>query len=238
MIRAHDGVLGKVKDYYFDDREWIYRYLVADTGGWLSGRKVLISPAEVGEPDWARSIVPVSLTKKQIEESPDVQSDLPVSRQKEIQLAEYYGWSHYWVPLGIPGGVLPVAVFRSKDEKKEKDREQDDAYDPNLRSFNEIAGYRIQADDESIGQAKDLITDTENWVIRYLVVETGNWLSGRKVLISLPWIDYVDESEMMIRVNLSAESIRNSPEFDPSEPVNREYEVRLYDYYGRPKYWA
>ena len=46
------GLIGEVDDLYFDDEDWAIRYLVVDTGGWLSGRKVLISPVAIGHPDW------------------------------------------------------------------------------------------------------------------------------------------------------------------------------------------
>jgi hypothetical protein len=109
--------------------------------------------------------------------------------------------------------------------------------DPHLRSFAEVSGYEIAAADEEIGHAEDFVADTEGWVIRYMVVDTRNWLPGRKVLVSPGWIHEVMWADKQVRVALTRQEVKDSPKFDPSEPVNREYEARLYDYYGRPHYW-
>jgi uncharacterized protein YrrD len=86
---AHDETIGKVKDVYFDDRHWTVRYLVVSTGSWLTGRQVLLSPyALVTVNDHEQNIV-ANLTKKQIEDSPSLNSDKPVSRQFE---ESYYGY--------------------------------------------------------------------------------------------------------------------------------------------------
>jgi hypothetical protein len=106
-----------------------------------------------------------------------------------------------------------------------------------LRSTREVIGYHIQARDGEIGHVEDFIADDQTWAIQYMVVDTRNWLPGRKVLIAPAWIEKVDWLERLVHVDLLRETIQNSPEFDPSAPVNRAYEVRLYDYYGRPKYW-
>ena len=71
-IGAVDGVIGHVKDLYLDDKDWVVRYLVVDTGGWLSDKKVLISPMAIGKPNWAQEVLPVSITKEQVRNSPDV----------------------------------------------------------------------------------------------------------------------------------------------------------------------
>ena len=80
-ILATDGAIGEVEDLYFDDDRWAIRYLVVDTGSWLPGRKVLISPHAIGRPDWMAQQLPVTLTKAQVEGSPDVDTRKPVSRQ-------------------------------------------------------------------------------------------------------------------------------------------------------------
>ncbi|MBK9166200.1 MAG: PRC-barrel domain-containing protein [Bryobacterales bacterium] len=109
--------------------------------------------------------------------------------------------------------------------------------DPHLRSVREVSGYRIRAADGEIGRVADFIVDTDGWAIRYLVVDTRNWLPGRKVLVAPRWVQSIDWGDRLVHVRLHREDIKNSPEFDPNEPVNREYEARLYDYYGRPRYW-
>ena len=117
-------------------------------------------------------------------------------------------------------------------EDKQKDN------DPHLRSIKEVTGYHIQAMDDDMGHVEDFIVNDKSWTIHYVVVDTRNWLpGGRKVLISPAWIESIDWPQSRMKVDLSTEQIKESPEYDPHAPVNKEYEARLYDFYGRPKYW-
>jgi len=110
--------------------------------------------------------------------------------------------------------------------------------DSHLRSTNEVAGYRIQAKDDKIGHVEDFIMDDNLWILRYVVIDTRNWLpGGRKVLVSPGWVDHISWADRIVFINLNAKAIENSPEYKPTLPVNREYEERLYDFYGRPYYW-
>jgi uncharacterized protein YrrD len=237
-LQATDGDLGKVNEFYFDDETWAIRYLLVDTGTWLSGRKVLLSSLDTMDtPDWKSQKFPVNLTKEQVKDSPDINVDKPVSRQHQFDLHKYYGWPMYWAPVS-PTGVPLVTPTPSQVEKaKEKAAAEEEEGDPHLRSTGEVIGYTIHATDGEIGHVKDFIADDKSWVIRYMVVDTGNWLPGRKVLIAPAWITKVSWSDELVDVDMSKESIKNSPEYNPSTPINKEYEVRLYDFYGRPKYW-
>jgi len=228
-IRAVDGDIGKVDEFYFDDHRWTVRYLVADTGNWLVGRRVLLSTACLGWPDWEKRVFPVTLTKEQVENSPPIGVDEPVSRQMEKELHGYYGWRPYW-SITAASVAVPVTTRRKEEAMEEAD--------PHLRSTREVIGYHIQANDGGIGHVDDFIAGGEDWVIRYMIVDTRNWLPGRKVLVAPTWVKRVDWAKRDVYVDLSRETIENSPEFDPSAPVNREYELRLYDYYGRPRYWT
>ena len=234
-IQAKEGNIGKVNEFLFDDETWIIRYLVVDTGSWLSGRKVLISPLDtISTPDWASRTFPVGLTKEQVKESPDINVDKPVSRQHQLDLHRHYGWPVYW-PSMTPTGVPLVTPMPSQIEK-EKAVATEEKGDPHLRSTKEVAGYSINATDGEIGHVNDFIVDDELWIIRYMVVDTGNWWPGRKVLVAPGWITKVSWSDDLVDVDLSKEAIKNSQEYNPSAPINKEYEVRLYDFYGRPKY--
>jgi hypothetical protein len=233
-LLATDGALGKVDEFYFDDDQWIVRYLVADTGRWLPGRLVLISPQSLGRPDWVKQELPVSLTKAQIEKSPSIQADKPVHRQHERDLHGYFGWMPYWYdmpPADVPGGAAHAAAETAGGVGTETKS------DPHLRSAREVTNYRIRATDGEIGHVEDFILDCDEWTIRYLVADTRNWLPGKRVLISPAWIGSLDWADCLVHVDLSREQVKGSPEFDPEAPINREYEMRLYDYYGRPAYW-
>lgn len=232
-ISARDGEIGKVHSFFFDDQSWVIRYLVVDTGRWLPGRKVLIAPTALGRPDWQGRIFPVNLTKEQVRNSPDIDTDRPVSRQREAELHKYYDWAPYW---GIGYGLdLPPGQHVEADRGAVAvESAQGNTH---LRSTKEVRGYRIHATDGEIGHVEDFIVGDEEWVIRYLVVDTGHWLSGRKVLISSEWVRDIGWDEREVWVDVAREAIENSPPYNETDPVNRKYETQMYDYYGRPKYW-
>lgn len=143
----------------------------------------------------------------------------------------------HWRGLGDPTTAAPAGTHPGQEALTEKEEEEAELRDPHLRSTNEVTGYDIQATDGEIGHVEDFIADDESWTIRYMVVDTRDWLPGKKVLVSPHWIHHVSWPESRVHIDLTREMIENSPEFDPAAPVNREYEERLYDYYGRPKYW-
>jgi hypothetical protein len=233
-IEALDGTIGKVDDFFFDDKGFdngfVVRYLVADIGSWLADRRVLISPVTIGEPDWSGGMVTVKLKKKDIESSPPYDADKPVSRQHEIDLHNHYGWPFYWTAAAM-GGIPPKAPI--KDDKEEV------SGDPHLRSIKEVMNYHIQAeDDQEVGHVEDFMVDDISWILRYMVVDTRNWLPGKKVLVAPPWIETFKWSESKVYVDLKRDTIKDSPPFAPEAPINRKYEEVLYDFYGRPRYWV
>lgn len=237
-LAAVDGNIGLCHDFLLDDRRWAIRYMVADTGTWLPGRKVLISPIALEDADWVGRRLPVTLTREQVKEAPPLSADEPVSKQYELDYYAYYGWPYYWVGPGLWG---PYALPRQlrKEAQQERERiESPSPGDPHLRSTREVTGYHVAAADREIGHIDDFILDDDAWAIRYAVIDTRNWLPGRRVLVAPGWIASVDWAEGKVHTDLSAEQIENSPEYDPSTPINREYERRLYDYYGRPVYWS
>jgi uncharacterized protein YrrD len=229
-----DGEIGKVKEFYFDDRHWTIRYLVADTGSWLAGRQVLISPyalvAVIGED---RHIA-VDLTKKQIENSPSLDSDKPVSRQFENDYYGYYDYPTYWGGSSMWG----ASPYLMRDREKWRKPIQDEkTWNHHLRSTREVNGYNIQAKDGEIGHIEDFIIDDETWAIRYLIINTHNWWPGKKVLISPQWIKRVSWGEKKVFVNHSREAIKHSPEYTGESLLTRDYEAGLHQHYNRQGYW-
>jgi hypothetical protein len=236
-IQATDGDIGAVYAFYFDDDLWTVRYLVVDTGTWLPGRRVLLSPTAIGQIHWETETVTVTLSREQVENSPDMDTEKPVSRQYETALHNYYGWPMYWgafEPTGAGVMAMPPPALEVAESAENMVEAQGD---PHLRSTHEVMGYSIHAWDGDIGSVRDFIVEDELWAIRYMVVDTGHWLPGKKVLIAPPWITEVSWGESKVYVELTQEEVKNSPEFDAAAPVNRAYEERLYDFYGRPKYW-
>lgn len=239
-IDAVDGEIGKVKDFLFDDEQWTVRYMVADTGGWLSERKVLISPVSCEKPDWEEKTFPVNITRKQVEESPPLEEKQPVSRRHEMEHLRYFSWPYYWVGGKVWGFAAAPAELRSRKGPPEKEAEEAAVAtmeETHLRSIDEVIGYHILASDGEIGHVEDFVMDDELWIIRYMAVDTRNWLPGKQVLVPPDWIEKISWESRRVEVDMSREAIKKGPEFEPHKPVNREYETRLYDYYGRPYYW-
>ena len=230
-----DGEIGKVKEFYFDDQHWAIRYLVADTDDWLIGRKVLISPYALVAVIKEEQYITIDLTKKQIEESPSLESDKPVSRQFEEAYYGYYAWPMYW---GGPymWGSYPYIV-RDR-EKWRKSNQGEKELDPHLRSTDDVSGDHIQAADGEIGHVEDFIIDDETWAIRYLIIDTRNWWPGKKVLVSPRWIERVSWGELTVFVNLPREAIKQSPEYTEESLLTRDYETRLHRHYNRQGYWV
>ena len=233
-LASLDGEIGKVKEFYFDDRHWTIRYLVADTGNWLTGREVLISPYALVAVIREDQQIAIELTKKQIEDSPSLNSDKPVSRQFEAAYYGYYGWPVYWSGTDLWGDYPYIVRDR---EKWRESTQGEKAWDPHLRSTHEVSGYHIQATDGEIGHVEDFIIDDETWAIRYLIIDTQNWWPGGKVLVSPQWIERVSWHESKVFVNLHRETIKQSPEYAEDSLLTRDYETRLYRHYTREGYW-
>ncbi len=230
-----DGEIGKVKEFYFDDQHWAIRYLIADTGSWLTGRQVLISPYALGAIIENEQHIVIDLTKKQVEDSPSLDSDKPVSRQFEEAYYGYYGWPTYW------GGPLMWGSnpYLLRDPAKWPGSNQTErAWDPHLRSTNAVSGNHIQADDGEIGHVEDFIIDDETWAIRYLIVDTENWWPGKKILVSPRWIKRVSWNESKVLVDLSRKTIRQSPEYTEESLLTRDYETGLHRHYDLLGYWV
>ncbi|MGI8965948.1 MAG: PRC-barrel domain-containing protein [Limisphaerales bacterium] len=230
-----DGEIGEVKEFYFDDRHWTIRYLVANTGSWLTGRQVLISPHALVAAIKEEKHIAIDLTKKQIEDSPSLNSDKPVSRQFEEAYYGYYGWPMYWSGPNMWG---PYPYIVRAPEKQNKSNQGGKAWDAHLRSTDAVRGHYIQAADGEIGHVEDFIIDDETWAIRYLVIDTRNWWPGKKVLVSPHWIERVSWSESKVFVNLLRESIKQSPEYTEASLLTRDYETGLHRHYNRQGYWV
>ncbi len=231
-----DGEMGKVDDFYFDDQHWTIRYLVADTGNWLNGRQVLISPHALVAAIKEENHIAVDLARKQIEDSPSLASDKPVSRQFEKDYYGHYGWTPYW---GGPQawGYYPtpaMQVVQAEATSNEPEKE----WDSHLRSMREVTGYWIQAADGEIGHVEDFIIDDETWTIRYLIVDTRNWWPGKMVLVSPRWIDKVSWDDSKVFIDLPREAIKNSPEFSEESLITRDYETELHRHYQIEGYWS
>jgi len=234
-IQAKDGDIGQAGDFVFDDKNWTVRYIVIDTNPWLPGGKVLISPIVTGQVDGRCKKLPVLLTREQVKNSPDIRMDDELSAQDEIKYYNHYGWPYYWAGAGKWGSVtVPQDLLHKQlDEKMALTQRVNESH---LRSMKQVSDYTIEATDGAVGHVDDFIIDDEPWVIRYMVIDTGNWWPGKKVIVAPAWIAHVDWKNSRVYTNLSREAIKSSPEFD-SDNLDRTYEAELYKHYGQQNYW-
>lgn len=230
-LRASDGEIGSIDDVYFDDARWVVRYLVVDTGGWLSGRKVLISPRSVQRLDIEGRELELALTRDQVKASPDYDSDKPISRQYEKDFFAYYGYPYYWsgpYMWGIadyPAAPASAPLAEAHEAlKKQAEREHAEG-DPHLRSAHEVSGYAIEASDGSIGHVDTFLFDPESWAIRAMVVDTRNWWPGKHVVVSPDLIDTIDWNGRSVRVRASRERVKSSAEYDPTATSVRDQRI-------------
>lgn len=237
-IAARDGSLGEVHDVFFDGHRWQVRYFVVDTGNWLPGRRVLVSPEAVERIDGSEEKVAVGLSKQDIQESPGVEADAPVSRQNENALADHFRWPRYWETFPAEAGMMPMipnlqhqpgaAATASAPGEGAIPRG-----DPDLRSAAEVDGYHVAARDGDIGHIDDFLIDDADWTLRFLVADTRNWLPGRKVLVAPAWTRGIDWSDQKLLVDADRDTIKQAPEYEPGMQIDAALERRIFQHYGR-----
>ena len=213
-LAALDGDVGHVKDFYFDDKTWVIRYLVADTGTWLTGRQVLLSPHSFGMIDHHEKTLHLKLLKKQIENSPSIESDRPVSRQYEEDYYSYFGWPAYWEGGAMWGtGGYPVAMAMPETTLDKLARHAHDRPDdPHLRSTKDVTGYHIQATDGVLGSVSGFMVNERNWAIADMVAETGHWYAGKEILIPAAKIKHISYEDSKVFVNLTIADLKRTAE--------------------------
>lgn len=237
VVSAVDGEIGEVDSLLFDDVHWVVRHLVVDTGRWLPGRQVLIAPASVQsiEDDPAR--IGIGLTREKIEKSPGVETDRPVSRQKELELARYYGYTPYGGIDGVVSGAyyppaVPVPPLEGRggaasDPAASRADDVPTYGDPHLRSTRAVKGYHIEATDEAIGHIETFVVDDRTWTITHIFLDTSNWPGGHTHIIPTAWIARIDWSTMKAFLSVPAAAVRNRPEVETSTAIRADLEPLL-----------
>ena len=229
-LTATDGEIGRCADFLFDDVDWAVRYMVADTRKWLPGRKVLVSPHTLQQPDTRTKHFPITLSREELKNAPGLEEHEPVSRQYEEAYHRHFGYAFYWVGTDIwgtypdaRGALHPVEDF---------DPERVEIKDSHLRSVEEVTGYEAYASEgESIGKVHDFLAEEGVWAIRWLVIEAGSWLSKRKLYLASSWTRQVDWANRSVLLDLSKASIESSPEIDPDIPFEVTHEKILNAHY-------
>lgn len=246
-IAASDGKIGTISDFLFDDTNWLVRWLVVDTGNWLSGRKVLLPSSALAQLNAERKDCSIKLTMQQIKDGPDVDTDRPVSRQMESSVYDYYGYRPYWNSgygymggvgymgsYGYAGGMGGAMLISPESRRREKEiadahREHDDVH---LRSVHEVTGYHIHASDGEIGHVEDFIIEDADWSIRYLVVDTKNWWPGKKVLISPRSVKTIDWGDRLVNINVDRQKVEGGMAYDASVTIDQAFDEKFLTYYG------
>jgi hypothetical protein len=228
--------LGTLQDFYFDDHDWIIRYLVVETAP--SSRLVLISPEAIAASNPADENLTTNLTTSQIQASPDIDMKSSITPQQEAELRSHYGWSTLDAPRGalLTGYSLlaPSSVLEERDEPIPLEGTEEDNH---LQEARRVLKYAVQARDGAAGQVEDFLIDDESWTLQYVVVDTGSWLSGRKVLVSPSYVYQIDWAEAVVHVDLNQETVKNSPEYDLESSTSQEFEERVYDPQDQNKAW-
>ena len=190
-IHALDGDIGTLEDFYFEEDGWTVRYLLVDTGKWMSGKKVLLSPMDVKGP-WTMAEVPVSLTKEQVWHSPEFDPARHLSHDEEARDAPPLR------PSRPTGPTMPRrrTIFAAPSES---------------------TGYHLHASDGEIGHVDDFLIGESSWKIRYLLVDTSNWIGGKSVVVAAEALEGVDTDKGMLKVGATREAVRHSPKFESIE---------------------
>jgi uncharacterized protein YrrD len=225
-VLSSDGQdLGAIQDFYFDDERWTVRYVVVTTGKWFAGRVVLLSPMTIDHVRWEQATVVFTLTRGQIEAAPDADLATPMSRRWEAAYANHYAIPYYWAGTGIWGDwPSPSEARLAVHEPIPAEPGVDDEH---LRSTQTVAGYHLQASDGEIGHIDDYLVDDQTWTIRYLLVDTSNWIGGRAVLVPLERVSRVDWRKQLVNVQLTREEVENSREYDPAADIAGVYRIEL-----------
>jgi len=240
VVEATDGGIGSVQDFYFDDESWVVRYLVVDTGEWLAGRKVLISPHSIGGLAADGKSLSASISREQVKNSPAIDPDKPGSRARERGYFAYYGYPYYWDGAGLwgenahPGMTVGGVAYADPASEIEAEREQH--VNPHLRSCNAVARYYLHASDGEIGHVQGYLIDDKSWAIRFLIVNTSNWWLGHQVLIAPQWIEDVSWLDSTVTTDLTRQAVKHSPAYDPEALPDAGAERALFQHYGRSEY--
>jgi sporulation protein YlmC with PRC-barrel domain len=231
-IETLDGTSGKARDFLFDEEYWVIRYLEGDFGNFFVDKRVLIPRLLLEKPDWKEKHFPLSINKNEIENCPDIDKRMPVSREYEKALSKHYEIDYYW-PYGYtasPG----LGLYPPRPIKPPVKTVSEEDLDTSLRSFREIEGYHIHCLDGKLGHVEDLIVDDDDWQVVYLIVDTSNWMPwSKKVVLSLDWLEKISYTDLEVSVKLNTDTVKNAPEYDSGNAITEELEKELYDFYSR-----
>jgi hypothetical protein len=200
-IHAMDGDVGHVHDLYIDSRQWTVRYLEVEIAPWPYGRDpVLLAPDDVQTVDSTCGKIDVALSRAQVRGSPTRDTHKPVSRQHRPGPL-YLEWPFVWPEGGWDGAETAAQLHQLMIEARHEQlctasqRPVEDAY---LWSARTMAGYSVEGAEGRVGHVEDFVVDPGPWAIRYVLIGTRSWLSGRWSLVPTDAIEDISwESKTM-----------------------------------------
>lgn len=209
-LDASDGTVGAVRDLFFDEETWTVRYVVLETGKWLAKREVLLPSANVIRENKNGVTLKTAASKQDVEKSPDVSLQKPVSREMELLLGKYWQWTPYWtkgLTEEMAGNIESEATERTK-------KEMEALSESHLRSVVELQGYRVAASDMTLGEISDFLLTDDDWTIDAMVVDTRRWLPGGEVQIDRHHLGGIHWAEETIAVDMKSDEVRHAPKPD------------------------
>lgn len=203
-LATEDGEIGSIKDFYFDDQYWNIRYLVVETGNWFFGRKVLVSPYAIEGVEWENRSLKVRMTKEQVRNSPTIDTNLPVSKQLEKKLNDYYAWPYY----GSAGMGYPTTGMVKVSRTIKSDTEENSSADKHLRSYRHVRDYKVYNPDGFLGETADFLMDTADWKLPYLIVDLAEHPDPDMMVIPTDQIASIDFSTYAVAVTLRTAELK------------------------------
>jgi hypothetical protein len=233
-IKSSDGYPGTISDYYFDDLFWNIQYLIIETEQLLRDQTVLLSHIALGDLDTENQQLSVRLSLEDLEKVKHRDQNVLESEAGDKKIVEILKWPRSRLNIKLLKQTELESLMINMMPHKSHSTQQND---PHLRSRNEFLGYTILAKNKEIGYVDDFIIETDNWSIRFLIIDTHNWLSdGDNVLISPAWIEKIKWKDHLIHIDLKKEIIKDSPPYDRSKPPDEDYESKLFKYYDSRRF--
>lgn len=244
-IRAADDRMGRVEDFYFDDATWAIRYLVAHTGFLFSARESLIGVPLLGAPDTEKREFPVSMKAEEIDEAPTPDADEPVSAQRDRSVGRDFAvWPPFLIGMGAARFSPVIAEAQlmryvpDNDETTAADEDGPGARgDTHLRSMHEVRGYSVVARDDAFGSVADFLVDPEGWTVRFIVIDTGVWLPGKRVVVTPDHLTGIDAEMGSIHVDVDKAKVESATPLSSVEDLKRSSYQEFAERYGSGGMW-
>ena len=236
-VTASNGEVANVVDFLFDDEAWKVKKIVMETRGLIKGGRILVaSPKALANINWAGRLFHLALTREDVDRVPGVDLDVPIPASGPTEGHRFFGYDYYLGHDEIWSSDADNGLFADGHWAEAPLRLYGGKGEAHLRSIKAIRGYHLQARDGPIGHLEDLLIDDQSWDVRFMAVDTRQWGPGHRVLVA-PDHARVSWREKKIFVDLPQEVVRESPPWDPSIEVDRDYEARLHAHYSRPVHW-